>query len=419
MSNEKVSNYNRFLEHLSEGLDIPPSKYQLAVERYTAVGNWLNQNTNGQIESKIYPQGSFRYGTVIRPLKDGKDADYDIDLVCEIQADKTKSAPSAVKHYVGDRLKEHAKYKDMLDDEGRRCWTLNYAEADGIGFHLDVLPSVPEDVGSKNILNSAGVPFGFANQAIALTDHVSDDYEWASSNPNGYADWFEQKNRVMFRALEKSQKSLLFESNEGLYKSVDDVPGQLVKTPLQRAIQILKRHRDFRFFRLKSDDDKPISMIITTLAAVIYQNEPDVYSALTNIITKLSNHAELVKAVNFSESSMSPYPFIKRRQDGTWYLPNPVNPAENFADKWHENGHRKAKAFFQWVEWANTDILAILDYSNATNLEKSMSPFFGAAIVKEAATKTYPVNAPLIIRHRDKPSIEVKNPEKPWGSSGS
>jgi hypothetical protein len=223
----------------------------------------------------------------------------------------------------------------------------------------------------------------------------------------------------MFRALEKSQKSLLFESNEGLYKSVDDVPVQLVKTPLQRAIQILKRHRDFRFYRLKSYEDMPISMIITTLAAVIYQNEPDVYSALTNIITKLSDHAQLVKAVSFSESSMSPYPFIKRRQDGTWYLPNPVNPAENFADRWHENGHKKANAFFQWVEWAKTDILAILDYANAASLEKSLSPFFGAAIVEEAALKTYPVNAPLIIRHRDKPNIEITNPEKPWGRSGS
>ena len=37
---------------------------------------------------------------------------------------------------------------------------------------------------------------------------------------------------------------------------------------------------------------------------------------------------------------------IRRLPDGTWYVGNPVNPAENFADRWHEDGHVRARAFF-------------------------------------------------------------------------
>lgn len=63
--------YNELLENISKELDIPPNKYQLAVERYKSVGNWLQggayENCTGELD--IYPQGSFRLGTVVRPIK--------------------------------------------------------------------------------------------------------------------------------------------------------------------------------------------------------------------------------------------------------------------------------------------------------------------------------------------------------------
>ena len=41
------------------------------------------------------------------------------------------------KHMVGRRLKENCTYRGMLEREGRRCWTLMYAEDDGVGFAPD------------------------------------------------------------------------------------------------------------------------------------------------------------------------------------------------------------------------------------------------------------------------------------------
>ena len=48
-----------------ETLDISPDLQQLAVDRYEEVGTWLAENNNEDCE--IYPQGSFRLGTVVRP----------------------------------------------------------------------------------------------------------------------------------------------------------------------------------------------------------------------------------------------------------------------------------------------------------------------------------------------------------------
>lgn len=44
------------------------------------------------------------------------------------------------KTIVGDRLREHKTYANMLEPEGKRCWTLNYDE-----FHMDILPCVPNN----------------------------------------------------------------------------------------------------------------------------------------------------------------------------------------------------------------------------------------------------------------------------------
>lgn len=77
-------------------------------------------------------------GTVVRPFKEDEEAEYDFDLVCQIPIAKENTTAEKLKHMVGDRLKEDTVYNDMLDDEGRRCWTLDYAEDnDGIGFHMD------------------------------------------------------------------------------------------------------------------------------------------------------------------------------------------------------------------------------------------------------------------------------------------
>ena len=99
---------------------------------------------------------------------------------------------------------------------------------------------------------------------------------------------------------------------------VESIPIERVRTPLRQTIQLLKRHRDIRF--TGNPDDKPISIIITTLAAMAYSNQTEVFEAIDHIVRSMRS---FIKPLN-----------------GGWWIPNPVNPKENFADRWdeHRNG---------------------------------------------------------------------------------
>ena len=357
--------YANFLEKVAEDIDIAPGKHRQAVGRYMAVGHWLEEGGYpGCVDAPdIYPQGSFRLGTVVRPIKGGKEADYDIDLVCELQSTKEWTDARTVKRMVGERLREHEGYRRMLDDEGKRCWTLLYAEQDGIGFHLDVLPSVPD-------------PQYMYDKSIAITNRQGTVYDWSASNPKGYGDWFDDRNRAAFLRVSAEQKRAIRARAAEIFASVDEVPDQLVRTPLQRSIQLMKRHRDVMFNGGLSADYAPISMIVTTLAAHLYGDEPDVYAALTAIVSKLHGHAGLVENRQI-ELALANLQLIQRRPDGTWYIGNPVNPAENFADRWHEDNHARARAFFRWVDALREDLVDILEENRLETARKRLARVLG------------------------------------------
>lgn len=340
--------YSEFLNKIAQDIDIPPSKYQQAVDRYQSVGEWLERGDYQRCTDmpSIYTQGSFRLGTVVRPIRSGSEADYDIDLVCELPIIKYLTDPKTVKVMIGDRIREHKTYIHLLDKEGRRCWTLEYAEQDGIGFHMDILPCVPDSTYGRKT-------------EIAITDKQGNTYGWSASDPNGYAVWFDQRNKRAFEQVVAAQKNAIFRVETVPFASVDDVPDQLVRTPLQRSIQIMKRHRDVMF---SNNDYGPISMIITTLAGHLYQHEMDMYAALVGIVSQLNEHAALIEGRSL-RSSLTQLGLIQRLSDGTWYIRNPVNPKENFADRWHEDDHARARAFFRWVAKLKEDLVDIVGAS--------------------------------------------------------
>ena len=388
--------YSRFLENIAQEIDIPPGKYQEAVDRYQSIGRWLEAGKYpGCIgEPSIYTQGSFRLGTVVRPIRGGVEADYDIDLVCELPILKHRIEARTVKIMVGDRLREHQRYRKLLDEEGKRCWTLKYAEHDGIGFHLDVLPSISD----------------FRNGiSIAITNKQGQIYNWSASNPKGYGDWFDGKNKASFEQVWVQQKKSISAHASTIFASVDDVPDQLVRTPLQRSIQIMKRHRDVRFNSERRNDYSPISIIITTLAAHLYQGEPDIYSALTGIVSKLHAHAVLVdnRSVDQVPASVR---LIERTPDGKWYVGNPVDPEENFADRWHEDDHARAKAFFSWVGALKGDLVNILSENRVETARNRLRTALGASVVSGHLGLIASAEAAAV----SPPKIHMSTPEKPW-----
>ena len=371
------------LESLVEELAVPPSKYEEAKERYEAVGQWLNAEDSelAQYNPTIYPHGSFGLGTA---TKHYKDEDYDVDAVCVLQLHKDSITQQYLKDLIGNRLKQHKTYANLLEPQegGRRCWTLQYA--DSSHFHLDVLPAIPEDY---SYLELMGVPNAFAKHAICITDKTTWYFnsKWPRSNPQGYAEWFKQRMSI---ALEKSRSAVAKRDSVDIKK----IPDYKLRTPLQKAIQLLKRQRDLRY---NGDDDKPISIIITTLAAQSYNNEESLSDTLLSIIPAMRHKVE------------------KRGSD--WWVPNPVSPLENFADKWNETP-RKMEVFFEWlnsIEQEHKELFSETDSERVDNyLAKSYR--YGSQSLSNQNLSLVPakIQALLNVPHREKPQWPMLNRDK-------
>lgn len=120
-------------------------------------------------------QGSLRLGTIIQPV--GKDDDLDVDLVIRLSGKSPYWSQADLKRIIGDRLKSHGVYKDMLDEEGRRCWTLLYRQnsnSKSERYHMDILPSVSEagyDRVLREVLSQAFSLEQAKRIAIRITDN--------------------------------------------------------------------------------------------------------------------------------------------------------------------------------------------------------------------------------------------------------
>ena len=402
----------KILEAITNQLDITPTMHKTAVERYDSIARCLSESG---IEANFYVQGSFRLGTVTRPIRNGVDGSYDIDLVCEGIGDKQLVSPSEIKNAVGDALKQHGTYRELLEDEGRRCWTLEYAEKDGVGFHIDILPSLKEDASSiMRLIIGHSVNPEYAQNAIAITDWGDTGYDWETSNPIGYGMWFDEINKPFLLLVDKEVRKALTESYPDFYASVDAVPEFLVRTPLQRVIQILKRHRDVRFNGKQNENDKPISMIITTLTAEIVKTQrlttPDTCELLNRVVENLDMYAQLLNGTASNPLQFNSPVITRNVAEDKWRIPNPTNPEENFAEKWNDNDQQKARAFFQWVKWVRNDLVDIIN--NPAFEFSQLNAGLGENVVSRAR-QSYSPSAAILTA----PVIQITSPTKSWGEA--
>jgi hypothetical protein len=176
---------------------------------------------------------------------------------------------------------------------------------------MDIMPAVPDPQ------RNAG--------SILVSDR--DLAAWMPSSPRGFAAWFDTllvPFRTEFRKMARA--------------TIEKLPDQRIKTPLQMAIQILKRHRDMHF---RTDVKlRPSSIILTTLAARAYGQQQDLLDTLYAVVRGMPTQ-------------------IERDADGFPVVPNPTNPDENFAEKWREYPERM-EAFGSWLAKVNRDVDQLL-----------------------------------------------------------
>lgn len=390
---------NTIMEVLAEAIDIPESTYEKAERRYKDLADWFGRGKSvcARYEPHVFPQGSFRLGTVMRPLN--ADAEYDLDLACELRNGISKGTHSQeqLKGIVGSEVESYRNHRGIEEqkEEKHRCWRLLYK--DDIRFHMDILPCIPEEEHKRQYIKAAMTKSGseemlaetVARFTVAITDDRHPYYgrlsgEWNISNPEGYARWFELRMKLAQQFLE--ERILIAKA-----ASVDGLPTYQWKTPLQRCVQMLKRHRDVMFQDYPAV--KPVSVIITTLAARAYTGETNLDDAVRSVLTDMEN---LVSC-------------------GIPRIPNPVNPTEDFAEKWATReglSMRLEEHFWMWLEQAKVDF-ELVNFSDSMQfIAKQATEKFAVAPDLAKINNVVERVAPAAIFETR--THNVVSPAKPW-----
>lgn len=362
---------NIAIEELAEAVAVPPAAYERAEKRYLDLGDWFDSDRaeSSDFSPHIYPQGSFRLGTAIRPIADN--GDYDLDLGSRLRAGITKSSMSqkGLKELIGRDLEAYRVARGIKAplEPKHRCWRLQYA--DDMNFHMDIVPSIPVTDNRRGLIREAmlekSIDSSIIENVVALAGNITNDTipsypvisgDWLVSNSEGYALWFE--------AMAKDSSMKLLEEARA---QVDPLPKKTLNTPLQKAVMLLKAHRDKMFE--DNPDSKPISVILTTLAARAYEGQGNLTEALLGILTRMGS---LVP-------EMAPYVY------------NPVNPVEDFGDKWDDPkySHLNLKENFKnWLKKAQEDFQTLYGTEDILLLESTASKAFGKALPKASEAIT-------------------------------
>lgn len=311
----------------AEFLDLTESEHADAVDKYGAVGRWLDARDSAlrAYRPVVFVQGSVAIGTASKAV--GRE-ERDIDLVCRMLLPPDVSQARA-KQMVGERLRQNGNYAEILEEKNR-CWRLNYAGR----FHMDILPAKPD------------------HRLPSPTALLVPDKEltcWKESDPKGYVAWFGDR-------AAQSRGSAVGKAEARVEPAPTHIPARR-KMPLQVVVQLFKRHRAELF---RGDPDAPISIVVTTLTARAYRGHDSISGALMDL-------------------SRGMPAFIEYR-NGVPYVPNPTNPLENFAEKWQREP-RKHQLFEWWIEQAEGDIDSLAT-ATLREMERPLSKWLGERVAR-------------------------------------
>lgn len=327
--NPQAAELDTLLNEVCEALQISPTQYRNAEEKYQNVGRWLAapESPIARLKPVLYPQGSMALQTTVRPWTD--DDSYDLDLV--LQVEPTSDDPMTLYRLVERRLRENPQYRDILEPK-KRCVALNFSGNDN-EFHMDILPARQDELRGGT--------------CIEVPDTNTE--RWQPSNPKGYRDWFENRaTRAAVQLAERKQEPL------------PDHDPAYAKAVLKRAVQLMKRRRDLM---IRDDALSPRSVVLTTLAGMHYGGERHVGAALVTILTGIKRE-------------------IDAARPGRIIVVNPANPHERFCESFKTDA--QYTAFVDYVDRFLAETLALLETTGLAKLQPVLSDMFGEKMTKRA-----------------------------------
>jgi hypothetical protein len=311
--------WEELLLDIDERISLTATEYNTLSAHYDAVGTILEDPNDPALgDLLVFPQGSFSTRTVTRPP--GRD-DVDIDAIA-YGINGTDLAPVELLDRLYGELAERVRTGGSVKTS-KRCVVIQYAN-EQVPCHLDVTPAVARRGNSKD--DGGGL--------LVVPDRPT--ASWSPSNPRDYAEWFEG-----IASLELNVTVPAFYRQRLLEKrATEPLPShEEIKAPngLRVAVRLMKRHRDLYVERTNRTKFKPISIVISTLAALAYERV-----AKRSLRLSLSPIQVITEVVDEMASFIDTPATI-----GEYRVENPRDPSENFAEKWNEN-ELLARTFFDW-----------------------------------------------------------------------
>lgn len=322
------------LARIANELDLNKARQERMKTAYKAVSELFHSDLAffSKYEIDVYPQGSVRIGTSVKPING---EDFDLDMVLHIYDIYNHHTPKNIFDELVRVISGNDIYKPMMEIK-KRCVRLNYKG----DFHIDILPGC--------------MPNYLERMVIKIPERALLD--WSSGNPKGFAEWFQILSEKGKESVLRSfwRDSIKFKLN------TEELPSDIyAKTPLQRTVQLFKRYRDIYF----QNREYPVSsIIITAICGRLYEGEKSIYHSLNNVLSKIrfQYQTALKEGVRFK-------------------IFNPINPEEEFTDSW------TAAHYLSFIEFVN-DFYSkwerIKDQIDGNG--EALIKLFGEGIYKEA-----------------------------------
>lgn len=257
-----VKHFNAFLVNK---VNLRDSRIEQLDSRVVAVGNYLSAGTDVVAENfvELIPQGSYAHRTIINPVQSNDEFDADV-LLSMKEVDGWEAEDYVQQLYTVFRAS--STYREMVSRHDR-CVKVDYANE----FHIDVVPYLER------------------HGEYYITNRVTNEFEL--TNPEGFNEWLDEKNRI--------------------------TSGRLIK-----VIRLLKYLRDYKnTFSVRS-------VILNILVGerindVLLMNDVDYYkdvpTALKNILKDLNDYLQANEVIPLISDPSCPTENFNHRVDQDQY----------------------------------------------------------------------------------------------------
>lgn len=350
-------------------ISLTQSQYEMIEGRYSQLQKILNTADEEILQNAhIFVQGSIELRTTIKPSSKATEDMATVDADAVVWLPNARNVESnELLAILEKRFQEGTKVTTPIKPL-RRGIRIVYAD-ENPGFHIDVTPA-------RCVSDNYDVK-GYGS--LEVPDR---ELGWKNSSPREYSEWLKDIAKKEIKILEKFTANRSIVMDSATQEPMPIYDDYIEHNPLRATIKLLKRHRDEWAIASQNENVRPISAILTTLAAHAYEKV-----ANESYFRPLRPIDAMIKIITYMPE------FIIRSYEGFAVL-NPRDTGENFAEKWNRpngEGEGYAKAFFEWHAHALESVqIGFKDLGTQENFENALMERFGVsrAFIQELVNET-------------------------------